>query len=422
MPDENQTVEQQKTDPQQQQFVPNINEEIKSFEGRGTFKEPQGEEGKEKSTRVNIDNFNSVLGDALNIKEKLGLKDIKTEVEEESSTKEKQDVQQDQKAKQAQENLEEKSSDDSKSEEDWKDQKSESETETQKSRQRDLEGFGERESKWLQRMPYEAYEHFSKVIKDSRQREESFKQEKAALETKVKTLEEGRQVLPDSYYENPNAVVLSEDYQRIQGSISLLGDIENYYKDQLRRIENGEEWRDLSQDGKGGVVIDSNNQEPTPEAKNHVFLQIQQAMMQRNNLQGQITGIVNNFKSKSDEFVSKVRGFEKEIMPYFEDEKGKEYGVYQQVSESLAKKGMTKSNPLFNSLAKSVALNLILKDLYTEAVKNPQKATVEDKKQKISEDQKRSGPTESSFSGGNTNTGHKAPTLDDFTKRGLQRF
>ena len=286
---------------------------------------------------------------------------------------------------------------------------------------RDLTGFGERESKWLQRMPYDAYEYFSKTLKDSRAVEEKHKKEKDDYEAKIKTLqEEGGVELPESYYHNPNAVVLSKDYQDCQSAINDSQLCEQHWKIQLNRIEKGEPWYDLVQDPKTGkIYVEKESKEPTVDNKVQVMSYFNQVGNQTQRLIGRLNTIVDTFKDKSVEFQNKIRGAEKQYMPVFENTKGDEYKLFEQVAEQLPSIGIDKDNPAFAMLAKSCALNLILKDLILKGSSGT--ANNQRSKESFEEEKRKAGPsskqTTGGGGGGKGNT--TAPTLEDFKKFGL---
>jgi len=279
---------------------------------------------------------------------------------------------------------------------------------------RDLSGFGDRETKWLQRMPYEAYQHFSKVLREGRTREESYKKEKEETEKKITALQAGRVELPASYYANPKAIILSPEYEDMQQAVNLSQEIEQHWRSQMERIEKGEPWYDLVQDPKTGKIYVKNEPEdPTASAKTNVMAYYLHVSNQTQQYIGKLSGLVESHKAKVADYDTRMKGYEKAYMPVFEDEKGVEHGIYKQVAEKLPSIGIDKDNPAFRMLAKSCALNLILKDIILQQQNGKSKESAAD-------ESRRAGPTSKHTSGGGSPSGKPAAaTLDDFKKFGL---
>jgi len=279
---------------------------------------------------------------------------------------------------------------------------------------RDLTGFGDREAKWLQRMPYDAYEYFAKSIKTSREAETLFKKEKEELSTKLKEVSEGRIELPPSYYENPQAVVLSPEYQEAQEALSLSQQIETHWKEQLERVEKGEEWYDLISDPKTGkIFVDKTGKEPTATNKINIITYFQKVANQSQRFATNIDNIVNSFKTKHGTLISNIRKAEKDYMPFFEDTKADVYKYVENVTPELKKAGINENNPAFSLLAKSCALNLILRQMLDE--KNAEGV----KKNGVAEDARRAGPTSKSATGGSVGGNKMEVTMEMYKKMGI---
>ncbi|MEK6880904.1 MAG: hypothetical protein AABY22_14890, partial [Nanoarchaeota archaeon] len=145
---------------------------------------------------------------------------------------------------------------------------------------RDLEGFGEQEKKWLQRMPYEGYQYFSKVLKERKDAEVKYKTEKDVLTTKISNLEGGKQVLPESYYDNPNAFILSPEFGQIQQATNLSKTVETHWTEQLRKFKKGESWTPLVDDPKSGEILMDEDREFNADDEVYILKQLQAASNQ----------------------------------------------------------------------------------------------------------------------------------------------
>jgi hypothetical protein len=286
--------------------------------------------------------------------------------------------------------------------------------------QRDLTGFGEREAKWLQRMPFEAYEYFSKQLKDTKASQEVVKQK----DVEIAKLKEGKTTLPDSYYENPQAGWLQPEVQELQGNLTLASQIETHWKQQLINVETGKDWFDLIEGKNGEIFVDNKPKSAgiPGEAewainKQNISQYFQQAINQTGRIRGELNGIVTGFQSKHKELLGKVKSAEDTFMPMFKDEASDEYKKVVPIRDELVKFGLAKDNPAINMLAKSVALNMILKELYL-AEKSKREV-----KGQIADSQRRAGPNASVTNGASPgDTKPSGPSLKDFGKLGLRKI
>lgn len=279
---------------------------------------------------------------------------------------------------------------------------------------RDLEGYGEQEKKWLQRMPYDSYKHFTSLIKEKKDLETKYKTESEALKTKITNLEQGKQVLPESYYENPNAFILSPEFAKVQGAKQLSKVVEDHWTEQLRKFKKGETWTPLTNDPKTGEIVYDEDREFNADDEVYILKQLSGAEKQAAKYAIEVDRFVSGFQETHRNYISKVKQAEKEMLPVFENKESNEYKTYQSVIPTVEKWGIRKDNPAFDFVAKSVALNLIFKDALTNMLASQQKTKT------LSEEQRKAGPTASSFSGGgagNVNNGKKeAPKFSDYEK------
>lgn len=278
---------------------------------------------------------------------------------------------------------------------------------------RDLEGYGEQEKKWLQRMPYDSYKHFTSLIKEKKEIETKYKTESEALKTKITNLESGKQVLPESYYENPNAFILSPEFAKIQGAKQLSKVVEDHWTEQLRKFKKGESWTPLTNDPKTGEIVYDDDREFNADDEVYILKQLSGAEKQAAKYAIEVDRFVAGFQETHRSYISKVKQAEKEMLPVFENKESNEYKTYQSVIPTVEKWGIRKDNPAFDFVAKSVALNLIFKDALTSMIASQQKTKT------LSEEQRKAGPTQSSFSGGgasNNNNKKEAPKFSDYEK------
>lgn len=288
-------------------------------------------------------------------------------------------------------------------------------------RQRNLEGFEEQTAKWLQRMPYDAYEYFSKQLREKITYENETKNKLKSYETEVQQLKSGRQQIPPSYYENPNAAYLLPEVASIQRDLQVAQSVENHWSEQLAVIEAGlhakaagqtfdKKWYTLSRDKDGDVIINAEH-DVTPEARAYVIRAMTSAADALKEQQRNLNQVVSGFKEKHNNLINGIRQAEKQYLPLFEDEKAEEYKVYEQVKPKIDELGITKENPAYSMLAKSVAFNLILRDTIMRMLADNKRNT------SITQDSQQAGPNMGHVSGvGSGNSGPAPVKLSDFDK------
>lgn len=283
---------------------------------------------------------------------------------------------------------------------------------------RDLTGFGEHEAKLLQQMSNEAFEHFSKHLKESRKLEEDYKTKAKAHEDKIKALETGRQILPESYYENPSAYILSPEFHTMQAGVQLARDVQQHWEEQLVKIEKGEKWQDLINDPKTGQLVYGDeyevNDDNSARMKVLVTKYLQGAQLQVHNETNKIQQFIGSFTEQHKNYINKIADIERRAMPVFEDEKGAERKFLDETVRPLVKSwGVREDNPAFNLLAKNVALVSMLMTTLRDLTNGTAN------KDKIASDQQKGGPTNANLGGSSGTvqpTKLPVPTLEDFNK------
>lgn len=277
---------------------------------------------------------------------------------------------------------------------------------------RNLEGFGEQEKLWLQRMPYESYEYFSKILKERKEVDVKYKEEKENLVKRITALESGKQILPESYYDNPNAFILSPEFGSLQSKVQLSRQVEDHWTEQLRKIERGENWIPLTNDPKTGEIVFDDEREYSADDKVYVLKQLTGASQQAAKFNGELEHFVGGFNEIHKTYVSKIKETEKTMLPVFENKESVEYKTYEAIKPKVEQWGIRRENPAFDFLTKAVALNIVFRDALLGILSEQQKT------KSLREEQIKAGPTASSFSGGggNNNVDVKKPTFKDFNK------
>lgn len=291
---------------------------------------------------------------------------------------------------------------------------------------RDLTGFSDHEAKILKRMSNESFEYVAKQLKEKRELETKYTEEKKTYEAEVAKLKEGKTTLPDSYYDHPQAAMLTPEVQQLQATISTATAIENHWKQQLLNIEMGKDWYDLIEDPKTGQIYVASKATSAGTAGSDEWVKnkyqvndyYNQTQRQSLGLQQQLNTYVAGFKQRHEGTVNGIKAAESKYMPMFNDPKSADYKKVEEVSKEVAKLGINPTNPAYTMLAKSIALNLMLKEVIMQGMQEVQRT------EQIKTQQIKAGPNMSSFSGGDNSTSkvNKAPTLADFESLGLPKI
>lgn len=279
--------------------------------------------------------------------------------------------------------------------------------------ERNLEGFGEQEKVWLKRMPYEAYEYFSKALKEKRTIEDNLKTKEETYTKKIKELEVGKQILPESYYENENAFVLSPEFNNLQTYVQTAKAVENHWSEQLNLFKQGKNWTTLINDPKTGELVLGEEREYDAADEVYLLRQLNGASQQTSQWQGEATKFISGYKEKHQDYINTIKANQEKMLPVFKDKESIEYKTYEAIKPQVEKWGINKNNPAFDFLAQAVALNLVFRDALTSLLASQQKTN------DIKEEQKQAGPTMNNLSGGsssNINNRNKEISIADFDR------
>ena len=223
--------------------------------------------------------------------------------------------------------------------------------------ERDLTGFNEQQAKFLRRMPYDGYQYFSKLVKES-------EGHKTALAARDKELAEARTKVsgeaPKSYYENPEAFSLLPKVKSVVAEVTKFDAVVKHWENQLTKIDSGEDWEDLSQDPKTGEIYVSRKLEASTEARKEITRKLAQAMSIVDNGTRQYHQLAEEHKKSSETYVAKISQLESTYLPLFADKEKAPAKLANGVQAKLKEAGL-EDNPYLGMLSKSIALNLLLK-------------------------------------------------------------
>lgn len=277
---------------------------------------------------------------------------------------------------------------------------------------RDYTGFTESEAEHLKKMSNEAYEWTRKNVLESRQNIEKLTKERDEIKAKYTDATKGKETLPESFYQHPNAIWLSPEVIQMQGGIDQAKDVQTFWEQQLILAEDGKAFKQLVRDPKTQqIVIDPTDIEPTTANKLALKKNYDFANGQVRELETKLSSFVGGFQERNKAFTSKIREAEKTMLPVFEDDKGEPYKFFQSVKTDLIKQfGIDPHNPILDMYAKTSAMLLMAKEFYE--TQQAAKTAEEIKKEEV----RRAGPNANVTTGAPVNGAAPTVTLADYDK------
>lgn len=289
-------------------------------------------------------------------------------------------------------------------------------------KKRDYTGFTEQEAAILKKTSNEAFEFVSARLKKAAEMETTLRGELGELTKKVDELKIGKTQIPDNYYENPESVYLTPEARGLQETIGLARSITNHWKQQVLNVETGADWHDLVQDPKTGAISIAPTPAACPQVGTKEWAQLKANLSEYSNhaqrqtfeFEGKLGNLVNNFKTRYEGLRSAVTAAEDTYMPMFKDTKSEDYKFVAAAQPEVEKLGISKSNPAFTILSKSIALNIMFTNLIKQMNSEQQIAAGK------AADVKKAGPTTQVINnGGGSSVTKTAPSLNDFAAMGL---
>lgn len=269
---------------------------------------------------------------------------------------------------------------------------------------------------FAKKMSKEAWTYVQGVLGD-------FLEKEAELQDTQKTLamaQKGIAKIPDSYYDNPSAIVLLPEFQQASFGVNLAKQIADHWDKQYELILGGEEWYDLDDvtDAQGNVVgvkVNPTPQTPNAVAQHRIGKYLRRAETQLDTLTNHQNKLASDFQSMVSQRIGKIKEAEKELFknPNWDKQGTPEYKLMEYVAKGVKNLGITEHNPAFTLLAKTGAAYLQLLDY----VQSQQKK--EDKSAKLEEKSRKAGPTghvTGASGGSNEATGNGEDVMAAFNK------
>lgn len=196
------------------------------------------------------------------------------------------------------------------------------------------------EKEHLKRMSNEAFDIVTKRLERLQQLEAQLpkiEEQVKQLATQTNTGNNGQ--LPPSWYEHPEAYKLSPAYQERVKSIETLRSEYAHWREQLAKIENGEDWVDYVQQGDKWVAV---TKPATTQAKIDVTAWMTNALNHISREEQQLGTLQQHFQSYHKNLIESVRNAEKQFFPDYlqQGEKHPSWSAVKATYEYLSKNGL----------------------------------------------------------------------------------
>jgi hypothetical protein len=277
--------------------------------------------------------------------------------------------------------------------------------------ERNYEGFSEDERKLLEKMSNPSYEWTAKTIKELRAKAD----ENKTLKEKLSTLEQGKQTLPESYYQNSEGYLLSNDYRSLLKDTMDQETIISHWEKQALAIEKGEEWTDLVETKDG--IFETKPIKPTYEAKAEIGRRLMRCYANLEKQREDLGVFKANFAARNGEFRNKLAKSAEEYFPSFTTKANDETKkVLTDTKEWLKKGGIPEDNPLFDLLSMASSAALLFRAQLVEALK------AKEVKVSAAQDATKAGPNGSDFQGGSGQKEGKGGEAKKVTVNDMNKF
>ena len=292
-------------------------------------------------------------------------------------------------------------------------QQTTTQTETQRVA-RDYSGLTDEEVGLCKRMSNDAFSYVKPALLERKKLGDVIK----SKDQEIANLKVGKQIMPDNYYEHPEAFVLSPEYNEAQQNLSMLNTAQTHYQAQLARIEKGEPWQALSLNEKTGQLQYGPAQEPSIEAKFEVMKVFQNLNTEVQNRSRQLGELKNSFKERHTQASSIITQAVKDHLGMYDDPKHPMAPMLEHFRSQIPAE--FKKSPMAEWGVRTTVGMLQFKKAYESMLQE----NAELKKQlaaggatRISTAKAAAGPNEGDVENSGTTNGKAAPvdvTIDDF--------
>lgn len=235
----------------------------------------------------------------------------------------------------------------------------------------------------------------------------------------IAQLKTGKQMLPDNYFEHPQAFILTKDYNENAGYLNQATQVQRHWQQQMANIRKGEPWISLEGFDKNGRAVYSDKKVADVDSEMEVMGYLQHSINQVGDFQKKVMGIESSFRDRHSKAVEVLKKAEKDNFSVYDEPNHPWKPVVEHMMQQIPSE--FRNNPMAPLLAKAgtavLQMGKVLRETQTklaELEKNGAgKVTPNESKQG------QAGPTASSISA-NGGSGKQESTLgtdiNDFTR------
>lgn len=230
------------------------------------------------------------------------------------------------------------------------------ETKTEKPAGRDYSMFRPEHAEILKKAPNHVFE-FAKTVLPKVYEEANKAKE---YEAKLKQVE--TKALPESYFQHPEAYLLSEDFKEANRDLQLASFEAAHWKRQRAAVLNGaKEYQHLKGYKKNGEPVFESVEIPedkVAEIQAELGDAVQLASQTQSNVAAQVNQLRNNYAKTIETVVTEMKQAEDKYYPMYKEPNDEQKKIISEVTELIPPH--FRNNPLASYVAKAGALNIQL--------------------------------------------------------------
>lgn len=231
--------------------------------------------------------------------------------------------------------------------------------------------------------------------------------------------QQGITKIPDSYYENQHAFILTPEWQRASVDNELARAVANHWNQQAVNVMNGKNWQpcEIKQDSRTGAyhLIKGAEQKYSEEGMAQVMREKDYAVLQASQMSKELETVQSNFTQTVTQRMARIQQATTELFPkeVWEAKDTEQAKTVAEVRDGLKNIGISPSNPAYELLSRAGAALILTRKALAAAQKK------QGTQQAVQKDIRRAGPTgNATVSGGGKQSGAGGDvTVDDFRSK-----
>jgi hypothetical protein len=230
--------------------------------------------------------------------------------------------------------------------------------------------------------------------------------------------------MPDSYYEHPQAFVLTPEYNDNIAVLNKASEIENYWAEQFAKIRQGDTWRDLDMDAKGNLIYGKTENKADAQSEALVMRYMNAAAQQVAQRRAAVMTLQQTYGDRHRKAIGVLKEAEKKHFAAYEDPKHPYAPVMKTIGDSIPVelRGSPLAPFVIKSATATIQLGHLVKQQQTEIAELKAKLAAGGNgaaSAKTTTDKKDAGPTESDTTVATSEGkggGEPEVTFDDFER------